>query len=260
MNNNSKKEQFDKLKELYSISSKHSNYQVLSSRLNSIIGDDGITIKTRHEKARLDYILSKIDIKDKTVLDIGGNSGYFTFELIDSGARKVHYYEGNSIHSKFVGQASEVLLVEDKLEITNDYFTFDKNYEHKYDVVLCLNVLHHIGDDYGTKELTLENAKKNITVQLRSLACLTDILVFQLGFNWKGNRELGLFENGTKKELIDFIKEVTDQYFDIINIGIADKSDNEIKYFDLNNHNIERKDELGEFLNRPLFVLKSIIW
>jgi SAM-dependent methyltransferase len=250
---------YNKLKELYSVNSKHSNYQQLSSRLKSIIGDQDIIINTRHEKERLDYIIDKVDVTDKTVLDIGGNSGYFTFELIDNGAQKVHYYEGNPIHSEFVRQAAEVLSVKDSIEITNDYFVFNEEYERKYDIVLCLNVLHHIGDDFGTKEITLEKAKQNIALQLKSLARISNILIFQLGFNWKGNRELGLFQNGTKKEMIDFVKTVTDNYFDFMKIGIAEMKDNVIKYEDLNDYNIERNDKLGEFLNRPIFILKSII-
>lgn len=35
----------------------------------------------------------------KSVLDIGGNSGFFTFELIEKGAKKIHYYEGNKAPS-----------------------------------------------------------------------------------------------------------------------------------------------------------------
>jgi SAM-dependent methyltransferase len=251
-------EQCNKLKELYSINSKHSNYQLLPDRLRALIGNDVVTV-SRHEKARLEYILNKINICGKTVLDIGGNSGYFTFEFIDHGAGKVHYYEGNSVHAEFVKQASELLETEDKIKITNGYFQFDANYSSRYDVVLCMNVLHHIGDDYGSKALNIENAKKNIAMQLVSLASISDILVLQLGFNWKGNRELGLFANGTKQELIDFVSDIVRNHFEILNIGIADKNENEISYKDLNDMNIHRMDELGEFLNRPLFILKSII-
>ena len=106
--------------------------------------------------------------------------------------------------------------------------------------------------------MTIENAKQHIIIQLLSLKEKAEYIVFQLGFNWKGNRNLCLFENGTKQELIDFIKEEIKGVFEILHIGIAEKEDEQIVYKELNNNNINRDDSLGEFLNRPLFILKSI--
>ncbi len=34
-------------------------------------------------------------------------------------------------------------------------------------------------------------------------------------------------------------------------------SNSVVKYADVNDSNIHRQDELGEFLNRPLFIMKS---
>ena len=78
-----------------------------------------------------------------------------------------------------------------------------------YDVVFLMNVLHHIGDDYGDSAITLKEAKENIIFQLNGMAEKTKYMVFQMGFNWKGNRDKGLFENGTKEEMVEFIKEGT---------------------------------------------------
>jgi len=260
MSNLQMKDVIKELKDLYSFNSKHSNYQILSSRLNDILEENSLLIKSRHEKERLAYILSKLEVKDKTILDIGGNSGYFTFELIDKGAKSVHYYEGNSIHAQFVKLASKVLLVEDKIKIDNKYFTFDSKNKIMYDIAICMNVLHHIGDDYGNKELSIENAKQMISKQLCSLAKSARYVIFQMGFNWKGDVKSPLFMNGTKMEMINFLKSSIYNHFIIKDIGIAenDPNSNNIKYKDLNNVNNQRNDELGEFLNRPLFILESI--
>ena len=252
----------DKLEliKLYSQRSKHSNYQILPKKLAEIIGDD-IIAKNRYEAERFAYILENVDVENKSILDIGGNTGYFTFEMIEHGARRVHYYEGDKTHAEFVRIASKCLNLEDRLDLTDRYFSFTgAEFRNKYDVILLLNVLHHIGDDYGDKKISMEKAKKTIIRQLISLAEISEIIAFQLGFNWKGNREVCLFENGTKNELINFIKDGTEKYLEIYKIGIAESRDGVIKYYDANVENMRRLDCLGEFLNRPLFIMKSLSW
>jgi len=247
----------DKLKFLYAKNSKHSNYQVLSTRLVSIIGND-IKIKSRYENERLAFILKNLEVQNRTILDIGGNTGFFTFEFIEKGAEHVDYYEGNKTHAEFVQLASDILGISDKINIIDKYFNFEDELNNKhYDITLLLNILHHIGDDYGDKNLSIDNAKVNIINQLNSLAKKTLFLIFQLGYNWKGNRNHCLFRYGTKKELIDFISNGIKDFWVIQAIGIAEKENNKIIYNTLNSKNIERIDSLGEFLNRPLFILKS---
>lgn len=251
-------EKVKELKKLYAKGSKHSNYQILSKRLSLLIGNDEIDVKTRYETERLKYILENIVVKNKTILDVGGNTGFFSFELIESGALKVHYYEGNKAHADFVRLASDLLEVNKNIEITNHYLSFENELENKkYDIILLLNVLHHVGDDYGDTGLSIKKTKEIIIQQLNTLSDKTDYLVFQMGFNWKGNPNLCLFKNGTKKEMIDFISDGIKDVWEIISIGIPEKVGNRIEYNTLTFNNIERVDELGEFLNRPLFILKS---
>lgn len=246
------------LKELYAKNSKHSNYQILSEKLSSIISVNQIEVKSRYERERLDYILKNVETANKSILDIGGNSGYFTFESIEAGAKTVHHYEGNTAHSSFVKIATEALGYGDKVEITNGYYSFESEYMRKYDITFLLNVLHHLGDDYGDRKLSITAAKEEISEQLRGMAAITDILIFQLGFCWKGDRNIGLFENGTKSELIEFISNAVHGVFQIEYIGIPVKHGEKVAYIELDDSNIIRDNSLGEFLNRPLFILKTI--
>lgn len=248
--------EINELIKLYSQKSKHSNYQILPKRLSGIINNNEIEVRTRYEAERLEYILKNVDVDNKVILDIGGNTGYFTFELLDTGAKKVYYYDGNYAHSEFVRLAAKVLHLENRIDIKSDYFSFEDK-SNKYDIILLLNVLHHIGDDYGDKELSIEKARESIINQLINLSKITELLIFQLGFNWKGNRELCLFENGTKQEMIDYIKEGTKNHWEMLKIGVAESDNGVISYSDLNDRNIKRFDALGEFLNRPIFIMKS---
>ena len=86
---------------LYHVASKHSHYQVLPTALETVLGHDQITVKSRHEIARLAYLTSKLDVAGLHVADIGGNTGFFSFELFDRGARRVDYIEGNQAHHDF---------------------------------------------------------------------------------------------------------------------------------------------------------------
>lgn len=248
----------DKLRELkflYESQSKHSQYQNLPTRLATLL-NLGVE-KTRFEAERLKFILQKLETNGKSVLDIGGNTGYFTFEFLDCGAKFVHYYEGNKIHADFVRLAALVLNVENKIEITNKYYSFENEGINTYDIVLLLNILHHYGDDYGTSKITIEKAKQEILIQLNSMAEFSKWLVFQMGFNWKGDKNLGLFKNGTKSELICYIRKGIENNWEIVHIGIPEILNGRVNYCEMNNDNIVRNDAIGEFLNRPLFILKS---
>ncbi len=242
----------------YSNKSKHSNYQILPGRLRTLLGQTDVITRTRHEQERLDYICQKIGFSDKTVLDIGGNTGFFVFELLDAGAKHMTHYEGEKAHSDFVNLAAKALDLSQKVRTINSYFAFDGSYAEQFDVVLLFNVLHHIGDDYGDKNANIEEAKKACILQLNSLAGNTEKLVFQLGFNWQGNVSKGLFAGGTKQEMIDFVRKGIDGYWSIESIGVAVRIDGKVAYKDLNDNNIERDNSLGEFLNRPIFILRSL--
>lgn len=246
----------EKLMLLYAKSSKHSNYQVIPESLQKLMPTKNLIIHSRYEKERLAYILSKINIKGLTFADIGGNSGYFTIKLIEQGAQKGTIIEGNATHTEFVSLASELLKIESKIEICNKYYDFGETMKQKYDIIFLLNVLHHVGDDFGNA-ISIEEAKDTILDKINGMVKVSKHLVLQLGYNWMGNRNQCLFPNGTKTEMIEWLREGVRGYYQISHIGIAEKVGEKIIYRDINEHNIERQDSLGEFLNRPIFILDA---
>lgn len=247
----------DKLVALYRETSKHSNYQILANTLKTLIGHQQINVVSRHERERLKYILRNLSIQGKNILDIGGNTGFFTFEALNHGALTVSYYEGNKVHAEFVKEASSKLNIENKILIHNEYYLFDESSEDKYDVILLLNVLHHVGDDYSDNNVSIESALSSIVQSLQSLAFKTEFLVFQMGFNWKGDIRLPFFSGGTKQEVIEFVQGAVKNCFEVLSIGVGGKVREGVVYNVLNDTNINRDDELGEFLNRPIFIMKS---
>lgn len=246
------------LKSLYNKTSKHSNYQKLSTVINQIIDVNNHSIKSRHEEERLKFICENINLRECIITDIGGNTGYFSFTALEHGAKTVHYFEGNKTHVQFVEHCAKLPQYSGKIKINPKYIDLSNEPAPKdTEILLLLNVLHHIGDDYGINLINKEEALKHIKSTLNALASQTKYLVFQLGFNWKGDIRKPLFEYGTKKEMIYFIKSISHKNWIIEEIGIATKQKNKIIYTKLNEYNISRQNELGEFLNRPIFIFKS---
>src|SRR5690606_8818236 len=79
---------------LYQKTGKHSKYQKLPSRLQAKLNVEAQTALEHYEQERLQFISKHLDVEGKRLLDVGGNTGYFSFELLDRGARQVDFYEG----------------------------------------------------------------------------------------------------------------------------------------------------------------------
>jgi hypothetical protein len=249
------------LRDLYMRQSKHSNYQVLPSRLQQLLGGDAIDIRSRFERERLAFVAAHLDFTGKSIVDVGANTGYFSIESLDLGARSVQAYEGNAAHAEFLHLTAAVLGETGRLSIANSYLQFPRPVlAGHYDIGLLMNVLHHVGDDFGDRSLDVRAARCLIGESLREMAQHCSQLVFQLGYCWKGNRSLPLFRHGTKQEQIDFIADESAGYWSIEAIGIAEVgAQHEVAYVAPCEANLRRRDDWGEFLNRPLMVLRSAL-
>ena len=247
----------DKLIELYQRASKHSHYQLLARSVRSIIDQTSLKVSSRFEEERLGYIASRCRFDAQIVSDVGGNTGFFSFESAALGAARVLYFDGNRAHAEFVAEASHVLGVGDVITVSDHYLNFRNDFPGQVDLCFLLNVLHHVGDDFGDATMTVDEARSQILTSLAYLSRFAKVLVFQLGYNWKGDRNRPLFPGGTKAEQIDFVRRGTADDWHVAHIGIAARVDGKVVYQDLSEENIERDDRLGEFLNRPLFILES---
>ncbi|MCU0647906.1 MAG: hypothetical protein MUF00_07915 [Gemmatimonadaceae bacterium] len=244
------------LRALYHASSKHSGYQLLADSVAPLL-PDVTPPRSRHERERLAYLLRHVDVRGAHVIDVGGNTGFFSIALLDAGAARVTHVEGNAAHHAFVREAAHVLGYGDRLDTRHEYASFTRGALPRAHGMLLLNVLHHLGDDFGSASLSREAAKARMLAPLRTLAHEYHWLAFQLGFNWKGDRHEPLFATGTKAELIEFVRSETSTDWTIDAIGIAERRADGLVFADLDEANIARNDALGEFLNRPLFILRS---
>jgi SAM-dependent methyltransferase len=240
---------------LLELRSKHSSYQELHPCLRNLFDIDLLPVGKR-EYVRWQYMASRLDLAEKTVLDIGANTGYFSMAAIEANARFVTAMEGNRAHAEFIKETAQLLGWQERLLSANNYFEFDPYGSSEFDVTFCLNVLHHMGDDFGNQTLSMEQAQQNIMQCLINLATHTRHCWFQLGFNWKGDRNRPLFPTGLKRELIDFVESACRGHWFIEKLAIYNPETG--VYEDSREELLERFDSVGEFLNRPLFLLKRL--
>jgi SAM-dependent methyltransferase len=244
--------------DLYNKESKHSAYQTLAPSVAKILGLAPLETGSHHERARLRCILSQVSIAGSRVLDIGGNTGFFTFSAIENGAAHVDYFEGNASHAQFVRTAAAALGLDQQIASHDSYYEFSGgDGGGRYDICFCLNVVHHLGDDFGDGAISIDDAKAAMIDCIRGLAQTSAHLVLQVGFNWNGDIRKPLFTNGLKSEVIDFILGGVDACWAVSSIQVAEAGVAGIAYAPANEENLKRFDQLGEFLNRPLFFLKS---
>lgn len=249
------------LKQLYHQQSKHANYQSLSPSVLSLIGEELRSGQPKYEAERFSYMAQKISLTGKSILDIGANTGYFSLRAFEQGAGSVTAFEGNADHAKFLSLTVQSLNIPPhKVRVVQGYFNQQNiSKEKQYDVIFLLNVIHHLGDDYGNPQLSKEQFFEDTAKFLQGLAYMGKILVLQIGYCWKGNRELSLFPEGTKQNQLDFLQKVTNGFWRIEHVGIAEKAEKGMAFSDMSARNMIRDDRLKEFLNRPIFILRSTI-
>lgn len=236
--------------------SKHSTYQALHPLVEPWVRSEYLAPGKR-ELARWQFMSKRLPLHGLRVLDIGANTGYFSLGAVEAGATHVTAIEGNASHAAFIQACRDWLGWHTQLEVQPCYFEFEPAGPH-YDMSFCLNVLHHLGDDFGDTGLSMTLAREGIVRHLQSLAHRSRYCWFQLGFNWKGHRDQPLFQHGRKQEVIDLVTTHCSSHWRILEIGVYAQSSSQFE--PVREALLERWDDLGEFLNRPLFLLESKVF
>lgn len=236
--------------------SKHSAYQEFHPWIRDIL-ECTYSPPGKLENLRWSYMVTRLNVTGMSVMDIGANTGYFSFGSLEQGAAQVEAFEGNREHAIFLREAAKLLGLSTKLRVKHQYFNFEPNKYQLVDLVVCMNVLHHLGSDFDDIGQNLVIAKKQMQNALRHLARITKYCWFQIGFNWKGDRFQPLFANGLKDDVITFMRETCTDVWNIAHIAIYNPLSH--RYEALRGTLLKRHEDIGEFLNRPLFLLQSCL-
>lgn len=106
------------------------------------------------------------DLSGKSVLDVGCRYGFFSFEAAKRGARRVMGVDFDDDALRKAGKLREVIGSDvefRKLDITK------QSLNEKFDVVLCLNVLHHLPDPIRTLNELVDITRERLVLEVAGI-------------------------------------------------------------------------------------------
>ncbi len=120
-----------------------------------------------------DRIKDQVDLKDKTVLDIGCSNGYFGFRMLESGATSVIGLESSDL---FVLQASLInFYLRSSNVVVPHRFGVD-TFDRAFDVVFSMGVSYHQRDLFAHVSQTYETLSTPGQLILETLIADEDIV------------------------------------------------------------------------------------
>jgi len=272
----------DKLTELYNDGSKHSRYQNIPEFVKKEIGyTESIDENWRGDTARFNYLTKTVSFDNSlTIGEIGANTGFFILSLAQANPSSRFYaYEINDKHAEFIAD------IADAFKMTNVFvksFGIDlvgiDNLE-ELDILLNYNVLHHAGVDFDTDKIaTVEEYEAYAVEYLSRMKAKVKKMVFQIGYNWGGNKLKPIIPLQDDAEKIAFTTKIFKMAgWEIEDISLHTRENEILEYIPLkpelikelneaaiglekqiviNNIDLQRMPDYSEFYRRPIFIVK----
>lgn len=146
--------------------------------------------KTRLDSERFRWMAEHADFKGRSLLEIGGNLGYFSIRALrDAEASHSVIYEPVEQLAKAGRALARAFGIADRLEVRTVPVHLDSLGElPRVDLIINLNVLHHAGHDFATDEVRTRDEWWDYARRtLSGLGQVAPAMIFQTGFNWGGS-------------------------------------------------------------------------
>ena len=273
-----------RLRQLYEDGSKHARYQNVPDFVREVLGyTEAINEEWRGDTARYRYLRSALGLHGQRVVDVGANTGFFTLSLAHEFKDSTFIaMEGNRNHVVFIQSIVDTFGMTN-VAVQHSYVCQDNLRQiPECDTVLLLNVLHHAGVDFDPEHVAEPADVADYTRQyLVGLSARAKRVVFQMGYNWGGNKKRPIVPLADDVEKVIYTSRLLAHAGWIIKrIAIAHKIDEHptVTYRDLAHDvvsilNRGRKDnatvaavrgslhaemaELSEFYRRPMFLCEN---
>lgn len=90
--------------------------------------------------------LLNIDLSNKTVMDIGCNSGYFCFKFAEKNAKTIYGIDNNKMFLEQAYEINKCFYNFNNIIFKNDNF-FDIKFDTKFDLIFCASVYHYFSNE-----------------------------------------------------------------------------------------------------------------
>ncbi|HET9570527.1 MAG TPA: hypothetical protein VFP20_03845 [Bacteroidales bacterium] len=182
----------ERLTELYNDGSKHSRYQNIPDFVKKELEyTETIDENWRGDTARFNYLKAHTLFgQGKSIGEIGANTGFFILSLAHENPDSAFYaYEINPTHAGFIAEIADSFQMKN---VTVNPLGIDMDGIQKmavHDILLNYNVLHHAGVDFDTNRIeSVEKYETYAVEYLTKLRAKTHQMIFQMGYNWGGNK------------------------------------------------------------------------
>ncbi|MBB6671505.1 class I SAM-dependent methyltransferase [Cohnella nanjingensis] len=272
------------LEKLYNDESKHSRYQNIPQFVKEASNySEEINENWRGDTARYDYIRRTVKFGDgESIADIGANTGFFTLSLAyDNRINQFIAYEPNPNHAAFISEIADQFQLTNVQTRNRSVGLQEINHIERVDRMIFFNVLHHAGVDFD-QELVPSKAEFNdyIFQYISRLRNKTKQLMFQMGYNWGGDKTNPIVDSDQVREMTLYVSELfMDAGWKIKKIAYFSFRNKRGSYEDLHedlvsgisrnirdssvseslDKHIQELNMLGnsEFYKRPIFVVEA---
>lgn len=260
----------DKILNYYSDGSKHSNYQNFPNFITRELGITALKDENwRGDSKRYQFIKENIIFPIGAIVgDIGANTGRFCLDFaMENKQSNFVAIEINENNANFIKMICDMFHI-DNVKVINESAGLENiDKLPNLDIAFNMNVLHHSGVDFENSRVGNANELKNyIITYLKKCKEKCDIIVFQIGYNWGGNKSTPIVSPDHISEMIEYQKDIFLQSgYEIVNIGLY----HNIKKEYINVPVKSTKEQLQKFINdfsmnlnsefykRPLFIIKN---
>lgn len=185
-------DQIDRLITLIKGTTKHGNYQQLPPTLPpEILSQVYHYNSVRLESARFEWLDSHSVFKNKKILEIGANTGYFSIRAASERGSRSIAYEPDPKLAEAMRTISRMCNTDNNIEVRSEPFTLTKpEVLPQADLIINLNVIHHAGFDFDQENVkTIDDWKLYAIKYLKRLTGIAPLMVFQTGYTWGGGSD-----------------------------------------------------------------------